>query len=220
MMFNLYTGSLSRYYAHGSSSETQPNPDIVTDVQQIQKIIVTWQKGLATALIAESASPIKWQERADSPFLTAPMSWHSYGALVLWALYQEQNLAITRDFDAAWQENPAYQIALTEDYVSHYSALTSECEMWLPIAVDFVFIYPNPNHDELPMSSLQRLANDLDVLNKKTWNADKATIESWKSYQNAAETPLFEPNAQYCFSVLSESVAFALHHQLPLLLDY
>jgi hypothetical protein len=219
---NIFTGSLTRYYLQDwSPTSAAENPqDVVTDAATIRKAVLAWQTDLSATLQQHTKLNVTWQERADAPFALYEMSWRAYGALVLWALYHEQNIALPLLADDNFTENGAYQMAQTEEYRSLYPALACECEIWLPAAFAFSFSYPNPNNDELMMGSTAQLLKDLENLNKNTWKADAKTLETWKTPLDAASDTLFEANAQYCFAHLHDLAIFAERQQLPLLLDY
>jgi hypothetical protein len=218
MTFNFFTGALTRYYLHNWQADTTNAPNNPAAVAEIQQTVTAWQQELSANMRTHAKQTLQWREGASLPFATHEMSWRGYGALLLWALYHEQNLMLPQFVDDNWQQNPAYELAQSEAYHSQMTALTTECELWLPANFSFSFLYANPNHDEIVMGSTMQLSENLNLLNQNTWRADAKTIATWA--QKPPENLLLNDNAQYCFAILQPLVAFANEHKLPLLLDY
>lgn len=218
MHFNFYTGALTRYYLHDWQNDAAAAPNSAAAVAEIQQTVTGWQHELSANMRTHAKQTMQWRESTTLPFRAQKMSWQSYGALLLWALYHEQNLMLPQFVDENWQQNPAYELAQNEDYHSQMPALTTECEMWLPAAFSFSFVYANANNDEIVMGSTAQLLENLSFLNKNTWQADAQTITKWA--QKPPENTLLKDHAQYCFAILQPLAAFANEHKLPLLLDY
>ncbi|MCM1520808.1 MAG: hypothetical protein NC098_08490 [Lachnoclostridium sp.] len=119
-------------------------------------------------------------------------------------------------------------------------SLLSDVTLWLPFPKESIFVSCLPTGNEAHISTLQVLKQELDELNRQTWNADEPTILSWrenKYYEPVKQSKvkllfgsLFSKNsrnryrtedlAQCAFSILYQTVNFALDHDVPVLLDY
>jgi hypothetical protein len=235
MGLDIYVGTFTRYYSSNWKTIVQqyaeetgtpleilrPNEvtEGLTDPKEIQKISEAWRDNLASALKEHTNSAIFWIENNESPYKTDKPDWDSFGAVILWALYQEQGLIPPTEFDKDWTNSAIFNKSTLSDYNTNYSSLTQDCEFWLPINIDFTFRYPDPTEKEIGIASSIRLLEQLNTLNEKTWNADIDMITTWRR-DIEPNTTSFDEKAKFGFSILSELARFSVTEKLPMRLDY
>jgi len=153
MGLDIYSGTLTRYYTGNwetvvekwakeqnieyrliRSNEIDENE--ITDPKEIQKEIFEWQYNLREFLKEYLTEEFWWEENNEKEYDTDKPDWACYGALILWALYLEQNKKYKKeilDENWDWSKDPIYEISISENYVSKYEQLTKGCELWLPV---------------------------------------------------------------------------------------
>ena len=142
------------------------------------------------------------------------------GALVLWALYQEQNIKeIPLKFNKDWTEDEVFQKLNDENYVSQYEQITQVGELWLPSNFNFIFKALNLFGEEQIFGSTYELFANLEDLNSKTWKADEKEIEEWRRFIDP-NTDFFEEKAKFGFSIFYALTSFANINNVPLKPDY
>lgn len=235
MGLDIYVGTLTRYYSGNWKTIVQQYAeqtgttvqivrqneveDGLTDPKEIQVISEAWRDNLSVALKEHTNSSIFWTENHELDYCTDKPDWDCFGAVILWALYQEQNLIAPKIFEKDWTDSDVFKQSNLPDYQTKYSGLTQDCEFWLPIDIDFTFRYPDPTGKEIGIASSKRLQEQLDNLNRETWKANLEMIESWRKNIDP-NTTSFEEKAQFGFSILKELVKYSVDNKLPMRLDY
>lgn len=119
------------------------------------------------------------------------------------------------------------------------NSLLSNVSFWLPIPRKAIFVTTLPTGEEVSISTVSLLKQELEELNQQIWKADEATILSWRNdkyYVPAKQKSLnsfsgssvvqinkryrTEELAQCAYSMLYQAVSFATEQQVPILLDY
>ncbi|QES88281.1 hypothetical protein [Rhizosphaericola mali] len=235
MGLDIYAGTFTRYYSGNWKTviqqwsdrtgtpvevvrQNQPK-DVLTNVSEIQEISEVWRDHLANALKAHSETSIFWIESNDLPYHTDKPDWDCFGAVILWALYNEQKNVIPNDFDKEWTSSEIFKKSLLEDYKTIYPSLTQDCEIWLPIDIQFTFRYSDPTEKEVGIASSLRLLEDLDKLNNATWKADNNIINEWRK-EIDPNTNSFDEKAKFGFSILYDLAKFSVDNKTPMKLDY
>ena len=147
------------------------------------------------------------------------------------------------DEDVILQKDPIYEEAKKRDFPS---SLLHEVELWIPYDNTFIcgpLCFVSGDEKGFYASTLKFLQKELEELNRNRWNADEATILSWRNdkyyvpakYKDSRsfvakvffrrpkhKTPLYrtEDLAQCAFSILWRAVHYAKDHKVPLILDY
>ncbi len=238
MSLDIYAGTLTRYYSGNWETITEKwakeqnieyqiirineEEDVLTDPEEIQKEIIEWQKNLKKFLQPSINEECWWDENNEKEYDTDKPDWDCYGALILWALYLEQNkkynkTVLEKDWD--WSEDPLFKSSFSENYISKFEQLTSGCELWIPVDFDFVFTYEDPAGDETPIGSCFELFRNLKEINEKTWQVSEQEIKKWRQ-EIDPNTNLFEDKAKFGFSIFFHLVQFSINHRVPLKLDY
>lgn len=235
MGLDLYVGPLTRYHTGDWQTIMQQigaqngyevriirgheEVDRETDSAAVQNAVREWQQWLGSAL----GSPLDWPEGPSQPYWTDKPDWDGFGAVLLLAAYDER--PDLRPGPGAKQDSPrefgdalAYQAASAEPEL--YVSLLSGVEWWLPLTEDPVVIEASrPNGEPVRMSSIERLAVELELL------ANRTEIFAGHDPAEARQGPPgdgapVEEVARFGLAVMLDLAETALKHRQPFLLDY
>lgn len=260
MGMDIYSGTLTRYYSRNWKNITQQLAEengqkcVVTDgcgneikpvedpaeIEQIREAVSTWAENLTASLPTDKPMPI-WDETTDKDYYTDKPDWEAYGALIMLQACQSLNCPLPEYVESGWNayDEPVVKKAMSQKLAN---SLLSDTSIWLPIPEKSIFTAPLPTGDEVTISTVELLKQELEELNRQMWQADEATILSWRNdkYYVPAKQPepklildfIRRPNktqkeryrteglAQCAYSMLYQAVRFATEQQLPILLDY
>jgi len=235
MGLDIYSGPLTRYYSKNWKTVVQQwaeendveyktirpeeRKDELIDPIEIQEICEAWRDNLATGLKEHTDATIFWVENNELPYNTDKPDWDGYGAVILWTLYLEQEIPPPVEFNKDWTSSEVYTRSTKEDYQTNFPSLTKDCELWLPIEIDFTFRYPDVAEQEVGIASSYSLLEDLTTLNQNTWNANDEVIEGWRK-EIDPNTISFEEKAKFGFAILYEIARFSADNRMPIKLDY
>jgi len=239
MGLDIYVGSLTRYYSGDWETILQQlSPVPVTIVrpnsprqglfrglldrlrrkdkdEDAASAVRRWQKQIQQEL---GAPDLDWNEDPNSEYFTDKPGWDCYGALLLWAAYEELPDAKRSQTAEDWERDPAY-LTNRGDPRGRYRHLTGNTEIWLP--ADF----PDPiqtlavTGDHVVLGSSVRLLAELSELNDRTWAVSDAQLSQWRQDGADYGGPL-EASARFAFSIFHELARRAVEHRLPMKLDY
>jgi hypothetical protein len=240
MGLDIYVGSLTRYYlgdwetiiqqyGREMGIEVQIDRHMQRKPSLLQRLIGFFRpSGPKAAAVAvekwrqqlekQLGKAVEWNDDADADYFTDKPGWDCYGALLLWAAYDELPHAKRAETAAEWDLDPAYE-AVSMNERSRYRHLTAGCELWLP--VDFeqpIDAYPVAG-DEVSIGSSIALQRELQELNRRTWNADDAQLAQWRE-EGAESTAPLETAARFAFAILQELTRQSVLRRLPMKLDY
>ena len=101
MGLDVYAGTLTRYYAGAWETVVQKYareegvaveilrahdpPDAISDLTEIERIVVAWRDGLNRALASHLSEPLDWAEGIGATYFSDKPAWDGYSALMLWA---------------------------------------------------------------------------------------------------------------------------------------
>jgi hypothetical protein len=164
--------------------------------------------------------PLDWDESADAPYFTDKPAWDGYQGLLLRAAYQEHPglqipVEIPKDFD----KDPAIQRSMAADSQTSYPSLLSNAQFWFPVRFPFVFEAPDASGKKVRIASSVSLAQELNELNRKTWNMNEAELDQCAMDGCDAGSPL-EMAARFGFALFRRHALLSVTHRLPLLLDW
>jgi hypothetical protein len=244
MGLDVFVGSLTRYYAGNWETVIQqagrqnnvpvqvirpkaPSQGLLGSVRRLinrvrpegveaaARVVRRWQKRLRRDL---HMPDLDWNEDPDAPYFTDKPAWDCYGALVLWAAYEELPDAKRRETAEGWEKDSTY-LTNRINRNSRYQHLSADTETWLP--VDF----PNPirtldgTGNSIVLGSSVRLVAELRELNQRTWAAKDAEISQWR-YDGAEYGAPLEISARFAFSIFFDLAGQSVARQLPMKLDY
>jgi hypothetical protein len=236
MGLDIYVGSFTRYYAgdwetvvqqygreQGDPVEvvrpTAPS-DAITDPAQIRAAIVDWRDQVNAALGDQIAQPLDWDESASAPYFTDKPAWDPFTSLLVWTAYAEHpDLRRPTAFVEDYAADPAYQRSVDPEFKTAYFQLMREIEVWLPCDFPFTFRANDPAGNTIAFGSSVRLVDQLESLNRRTWNAGEDAIAQWRLDGAEYQAPL-ELGAKFAFAVLLALARDAVAHRLIMKLDY
>lgn len=264
MGLDIYAGTLTRYFTRNWKTHVQKMAEIkgykfclyhpkvaikpIEDPAQIREIhhaLCQWRDELGSTIQPNLPAPL-WDEDTDEEYFTDKPGWLAYSALVFLQAcrYMKRDLPEYVDEDVILQKDPIYEEAKKCDFPS---SLLHEVELWIPYDDNFICgplcFVSSEDEEGFYASTLKFLQEELEDLNRNRWNADEATILSWRNdkyyvpakYKDSRsfvakvffrrpkhKTPLYrtEDLAQCAFSILWCAVHYAKDHKVPLILDY
>ena len=184
----------------------RPKPNVSADIE-------AWRSRLSK----EAGVPLAWNESQDAEYFTDKPGWDCYGAVLLWAAYEEAgsgNRPITAE---SWSDDEVLRGAM-ENRSSKYRHLLNGTEIWLPGEIE-PFSTESLARERVMIGSTTKLGGELAALNRATWNASPSEISAWRKAAPEPDAPL-EESAKFGFALLSELVDLAIQHRLPMKLDY
>jgi len=239
MGLDIYVGSLTRYYAgNWKTILQQESPYPVTIVrpepprqgwvsrlldrldhkdtdEDSAALVARWQKQVQQALDMPN---LDWNEDPNSEYFTDKPGWDCYGALLLWAVYEEFPNAGRRETPEGWEKDPALSTAM-QNPEARYPHLTGDTEIWLPVDFPSPIKILSVTGDTTGLGSSVQLLRELSELNERTWRAAEEQVGKWPYDGSDYEGPL-EQSAQFAFSIFHELARRSVNHRLPMKLDY
>lgn len=260
MGLDIYSGKLTRYYSRnwknisqqlaeekgykcvmtdGDGNEIGPVED-KAEIDQIRETVIQWADNIAANINPPFTVPL-WDETIECDYYTDKPDWLAFGALVMLQACHYLNRPLPEFVENGWNvfEEPLVKEAVSKKIAN---SLLADVYLWLPIPSDIIFVTAYPTGNEDSISTVSRLKQELDELNRHLWKADEATIFSWRNNKYYVPVTSKEPKllfgfirmknktpkekyrtedlAQCAYSMLYQAVRFAEKHQVPILLDY
>lgn len=175
--------------------------------------IEQWRRRLESQL----GTSVTWKEDPDAVYYTDKPASDGYGALLLWAAYEESPESPRPATLGRWSDDPVYRSATTNPG-SRYRHLLGETELWLPVELSEPVDTESVTGDAAAVGSSIRLLEELQELNRRTWGADETRIKEWRAeglYDDA-----LEGSARFGFAVFYELAQHSVRDRLPMKLDY
>ena len=263
MGLDIYAGSLTRYYNRdwdtiaqqysetsgykcvmldGSGNEILPQKDN-EKVNEVREMMCQWRDYIVAG-IDPSLPPQFWNENGEGAYFTDNPGWEAFGALILLHVCSLYDCPFPEYIGNGWcvYDEPVVKNAMEQDGAS---SLLSNISLWVSIPKKLIFTSASPTGEEETFSTIVKLRQELEDMNRKLWQADEATILSWrkdkyyepiievieeeyksffglirKSRKIQKEKYRTEDLAQCAYSILYQAVKFAEEHHVPLILDY
>lgn len=260
MGLDIYSGTLTRYYSRNwktivqQIAEANGQKCIMTngcgneiksiedsdEIAQIRETVTKWADGVAANITPPIPTPL-WDETVECDYYTDKPDWEAFGALVMLQAYISLNRRLPEYIESRWGafKDPVVKEAASKKIAN---TLLSEVFIWLPIHNKTIFTTAYPTGDEGSISTVSLLKQELEELNQQLWQADEATILSWRNDKYYIPVEQNKPNlflgfirriikthkkkyrtedlAQCAYSMLYQAVCFAEEHQVPIVLDY
>lgn len=218
-------------------------PDAITDSNEIRRLVLDWR----TELSANLDVPLDWDESDKAPYFTHKPDWDGYTALVLWAAHEQERIPdCPRWLPSELTQDGAYKRAMSRAE-SAYPQLLFDARLWLPAYLTNPVDAIDAGGNEAVIGSSPVLLAELDMLNRRTWNAGVEQIDDWirdglptddahfvdatkpgwgeklAALGRKARQPLkmpFELTARFGFAVFHKHAALSTQQHLPMLLDW
>lgn len=260
MSLDIYAGQLTRYYsgdwdtttaqmaaANGIQYQTltvggNDTDDDAASAEDIRTAVNAWQDAIARGLTPALPMPL-WDESNGNKYYTDQPGWEAMCALMLLQACQSLNRPMRKYVESGWDvfNEPAFKDAVAQ---KDTHSLLNDVTLWLPIDRSVIFKTVLPSGNDVTVSTVMLLKRELDELNNKLWQADDATIRSWRdnkyyvpvsekpglmkrllakingSNKQEAEKYLTEDLAKCAFAMLYQAVHFAEAHKVPIVLDF
>lgn len=203
-MATAFVGSLAAFYATPTRSAVQLRPGVEA-----------WRDDLRGAVAGKVAAQLHWDEGA--PGRAHDLGEAGWMALRLFAFYAEQSdLELPDRVPALLELDREFRAAHDGKFErSRYGQLLA-CRVWLPGDFPVTFKVPLPDGDAAEVGSLEVLADQLQWLNGRTFQADEAEIARWQTLPAPAGGALLDA-ARRGFAGLSAAVAWGRAERLPVL---
>ncbi len=234
MGIDLYVGTLTRYYTRRWETAQQqaiaamggPPMNVVSphgafpmkglSYGEAHRVIQDWRMGMGRAMRKQGVEFGGWKEDVAQPHATASLTREGYGALMLWAAYQEAPELMPRQITPEdWAADPAYEHVSGPGarFASLYDA-----QAWVPVALAEPLLMPMPGGEQRVVASVGGLDRALRDLNACTWKVVDTDREAW--FNEAAQCTRFEAAARVTFDCFRRQVDFAMKHVLPVMMDW
>lgn len=241
MSVDLYVGPLSRYVARDwlTAAQKLMGPDKVhvvrvdprtgkavskpalawrEDPRKHHKAMLNYMRTLARGLRSAINGELEWDERPDAPYESDQLPWQLFGALSLWAAYEEEPQLVPENIDImGFDKDPAH-CAVTTRARSRYSHLYRPTDLWIPVEMENLVLAPGLLGGEMGMGSSPRLVAQLEELNRRTWRADTRDLEAFR--KEVTPSTSFEQSAIEGFARMLGMARKAVQVRMPMKLDY
>lgn len=190
MGLDIYSGTLSRYYARDWQTVVQSiggvivypdgKPENVT-FESANAAVEAWREVINVSIENFRIMPLSWSESPTIPYYTDKPDFEGWLALQLWAAYVDDESASrpTGRVDQNLLENDkVFQAAQFRD-APHPLVATLQCEFFVPSELSFVFKTKVPNGHETWIGTTGALRAVLKTIDMKTWNATSGDLEIW-----------------------------------------
>lgn len=210
----------------GQIDLSQPvQPQQMRDVGKVREEMARWRNDLIRSLGINE----EWNEDIAGEVYTDKPGWEGYGAVVLLAAYDEQpSLApgtkVRRLFGSStvpdvdpghFQEAQAFKVAYESPV--RYPTLLRGAEWCVPLTGGPpLFAAPLPGGRQVTMGHVDRLFDELNLLNQRTLRLGPSDLEA------ARQAGPADPEATFRFglAVLMAVTEFAAMHRVAWIMDY
>lgn len=202
MGMDVYSGTLTRYYAHNwktvaqqfaeengfefrrfdvSDNNVQEDNETLSP-EEIQNIVTDWMGQLIAALSNSGCNTAKtWTENNVAPYYTDKPDWDAFGALLLYTAARIYNEELPSTVTKNWDFNNHPLIArFANDNTRKWSLFSDVC-YWIPLNDGFIINGTLPTGVQTAIATTCCLKFELDKINEIGWQADENTILSWTS---------------------------------------
>lgn len=254
MGLDVYAGTITRYYARTWKTISQqsaesmgigyqvirPNETDNSDTpstEEIQAHVSQWVQAVASSLSSSNGfdCPV-WEENGDKDYFTHKPDWLAFEVLQLFGACLHYGLPFPEVVSKGWDcsKDETLQHAFADEGFNW--SLYSSAEWWLPFDECFLFRGSAPNGANIVFSTTALLLAELDVINRKSWQADEETILSWIESEGYPADGYFENGeyiktgehteysaeslAKFAFAILYKAALYSKEHRVPIILDY
>ena len=241
MAFDVYVGTMTRYYRHEWENVTQkwareqgmkyhkvsPGSNKAQPpaaASMIQGAVRNWCAGLTKALQPHGVGPLQWDEGENQPYFTDRPGWEGYSALLLWTAYSEHSdMVPPTELPESWADDPAFIRSTSPEFKSMYNSILLPM-LWLP--VEFTLIFSSPtlvSEEPARIGSTFSLRDQLDQVHSKTsarLKNLKAAEENRGDAGRENKPARLATEAEFSLDVFRNLAAKACEHRLPILLDF
>jgi len=203
-----YAGPLSRWFGKGDEQEAV----------RLRAGVEKWREDLRSSVAEKVGEQLSWDEASacDARFDLDVAGWT---ALRLFAFYAERS-------DLEWPDTVPQLLELDQDWrkasdekfgKSLYGQILA-CDLWLPGEFPVTVRAPRPDGESAEIGSLQVLADQLQWLNQRTFQADQDAITEWAGQPAPAGAPLLQA-VRRGYAMLLAACTRARDENVPLLIS-
>ncbi len=200
MGFDIYAGTLTRYYANNWKTATQQwaeeqgykveritAEDNIPEEEQmspaeIQQMVEQWRDYILQALSQPGQPPYEsWTEDNESQYYTKKLDRDALGAMLMTAASNifEEPIPMTITKNWAYTEHPLYQ-KMVQGAGQSWS-LFQGVTYWLPIPDSFMLQCPLPTGEMVKVGTLGLLRAELEELNSLAWKEEyESEVLKWE----------------------------------------
>ncbi|MCK5944964.1 MAG: hypothetical protein KAI24_23455 [Planctomycetes bacterium] len=204
-MAEAFAGPLSRWFAAGDEQEAA----------RLRAGVERWRDDLRSSVVEKVGEQLAWDEASDCAE-TFDLGASGWTALRLFAFYAERSdldwpdtVPALLELDRDWRE------AAEQKFGKSLYGQILVCDLWLPGEFPVTVRAPRPDGEAVEIGSLQVLADQLQWLNERTFQADRAAITEWAGLPAPTNAPLLQA-ARRGYAQLLAACTEARHHHVPL----
>lgn len=255
MGLDIYAGTLTRYYTQNWKNVAQqwaeangytltrnaPNgePEAVDVISpdEVRAEAERWRDKILRAIAPAGHEPLPaWEEGNERPYYTDKPDWDAMNALLLFAACKLYGEAVPPLFDrgGTFEDYPVSQRAYGDEQMRCSLFCGAVC--WLPVDQPLYIQAPLPTGEQVVISTVGALRQELEQINALSWQADEAAILGWAGTegtsasvesverQQAADDEhrqySTESLAKCAYSMIWRAVRFSQANGVPILLDF
>ena len=229
MGLDVYAGGFTRFYTNdfltpierfASEGGGVPatviranRPKWMENHKKVRAEVHRWKRDITGHLRKNAGVECDWDEH-HGEYFNEQLTWPAYGALMLWAAYDEHPDLMPPSIDYEnWQSDPAYR--KVDPRTARYAQLYDPVSIWLPGPGKFAFVIPTLEEKDTVAGFTSALLAQLRELNDRTWKvelhrADDVTTDDMAS---------FEAFAWGCFTKFLKVTQWAVANGMPMQLD-
>ena len=208
MGLDIYSGTLSRYYARNWKTSVQQwgeangiQVNMVRPAEQSVELVppeeifagvVNWRDGMIEALSAYLSEKPLWNEDIDvTPYYTDKPDWDAMHALLLYVACKAVGEPVPKTVDKGFDlsKQPGYQAFMGRKTVAW--SMSDSDGWWLPIRDSFMFRGYLPTGDKREFATVGMLRAELEQINAREWEADEKTILGWRETEGYPTDALY-----------------------------
>lgn len=196
MGMDLYTGTLTRYYARNWKTSTQQwaeehgytynrigpggpmEQEQTPDPAEVCPAMESWRDSILAALKNSGVECPSWPENNEAPYYTDKPDWDAWLALILAAACAVTGEELPPTVAKGWGED-FWELPVVQKARERKWSLFLGAELWLPFPERFCFDCPNPLGNPVTIGTTGGVLNELEELNGLLWQAGEEEILSW-----------------------------------------
>lgn len=214
MAFELFAGTLDRYYSDVETAE---------EAARTHEIVCHWRDSIVKAVKKAAPEAAPWAESMDRDYRVAQLEPLHWGALQLVAASGVYGKPCRETVYPGWnwEDEPVVQTARADRSLN--MSLLKGATWWLPVQTPILMGGQLPSGDRAVISSGGALLLELLRINELVWKADQEEVLSWLGVEGKipADAKRLDTQslAKYAYSAFWQLATFAMETGVPVIFD-